>query len=144
MDSRFSPRLALRTLLVKPPFIPAREEELLSSMFSTHLGPQDNPGDFVPSANWPFVAPGVWGAANALSPKSIGDAVARMLAAQPKPPVLYPPQPMVSQTRAVLEKYAAAGGRYQEVVIQDAGHVPFIEKPDEFNAAFHAFLTGHR
>ncbi|HSN74198.1 MAG TPA: alpha/beta hydrolase, partial [Anaerolineae bacterium] len=67
MDSRFSPRLVLRTLLVKPPFIPAREEELLSSMFSTHLGPQDNPGDFVPSPNWPFVAPGVWGAANALS-----------------------------------------------------------------------------
>lgn len=89
MDSRFSPRLAIRTLLVKPPFIPAREEELLASMFATHLGPQDNPGDFVPSANWPFVAPGVWGAANALSPKYIGDAVERMLAAQPKPPLLW-------------------------------------------------------
>jgi pimeloyl-ACP methyl ester carboxylesterase len=176
MDSRFSPRLALRTLLVKPPFIPAREEALLSAMFATHLGPQDNPGDFVPSANWPFVAPGRWGAANALSPKYIGDAVERMLAARPKPPLLwvrgshdlavgdtslscpgtlgsmgaipgwpgmaiYPPQPMVSQTRAVLEKYTAAGGSYQEVVIQDAGHVPFIEKPDEFNAVFHAHLN---
>ena len=73
MDSRFSPRLALRTLLVKPPFIPAREEELLSSMFATHLGPQDNPGDFLPSPNWPFVAPGDRGAANALSPKYVGD-----------------------------------------------------------------------
>jgi pimeloyl-ACP methyl ester carboxylesterase len=176
MDSRFSPRLALRTLLVKPPFIPAREEELLSSMFSTHLGPEDNPGDFVPSPNWPFVAPGVWGAANALSPKHVAEAVPRLLAAQPKPPVLwvrgshdlavgdtslscpgtlgsmgaipgwpgmavYPPQPMISQTRAVLEKYAAAGGSYREVVIQDAGHVPFVEKPDEFNAVFHAHLT---
>jgi pimeloyl-ACP methyl ester carboxylesterase len=144
-------------------------------MFTTHLGPQDNPGDFAPSPNWPFVAPGVWGAANALSPKYVGEAVERMLAAQPKPPLLwvrgshdlavgdtslscpgtlgsmgaipgwpgmavYPPQPMVSQTRAVLEKYTAAGGSYREVVIQDAGHVPFIEKPDEFNAVFHAHL----
>ena len=50
MESPFSPRLALRTLLVKPPFIPAREEDLLTSMFTTHLGPQDNPGDFVRSA----------------------------------------------------------------------------------------------
>jgi pimeloyl-ACP methyl ester carboxylesterase len=49
---------------------------------------------------------------------------------------------MLSQTRAVLEKYAAAGGAYREVVIQDAGHVPFIEKPEEFNAALHAHLTG--
>jgi hypothetical protein len=31
----------------------------------------------------------------------------------------YPPQPMIGQTRAVLEKYAAAGGSYREVVIQD-------------------------
>ena len=50
---------------------------------------------------------------------------------------LYPPQPMVDQTRAVLEKYAAAGGRYREVVIEDAGHMPYIEKPAQFNAVFH-------
>jgi pimeloyl-ACP methyl ester carboxylesterase len=148
-------------------------------MFTTHLGPQDNPGDFVPSPNWPFVAPGVWGAANALSPKHTGD-VTRLIAAQPKVPVLwvrgshdlavsdaaasdpgllgklgvipdwpgediYPPQPMLGQTRTVLERYVAAGGWYQEVVIQDAGHVPFIEKPGEFNAVLHAHLEGdHR
>jgi pimeloyl-ACP methyl ester carboxylesterase len=47
---------------------------------------------------------------------------------------------MVGQTRAVLEKYAAAGGEYQEVVIKDAGHLPFIEKPDEFDRAFHAHI----
>jgi hypothetical protein len=49
----------------------------------------------------------------------------------------YPPQPMIGQTRAVLEKYASAGGSYREVVIQDTGHVPFIEKPEEFNRVFH-------
>ncbi|MEW5959734.1 MAG: alpha/beta hydrolase [Chloroflexota bacterium] len=54
---------------------------------------------------------------------------------------VYPPQPMVSQTRAVLEKYAANGGRFQEHVIQDAAHGSHIEKPDEFGAIFHAFLN---
>jgi pimeloyl-ACP methyl ester carboxylesterase len=53
---------------------------------------------------------------------------------------VYPPQPMVSQTRHVLEQYAANGGNFQEHVIQDSAHSPPIEKPDEFNALFHAFL----
>jgi len=176
MESPFSPRAAMRTVLVKAPFISPREEDLLSSMFATHLGPQDNPGDFVRSPNWPFVAPGIWGAANALSPKYAGD-VSLIYRAEPKVRVLwirgshdlavgdsasscpgtlgslglipgwpgmdvYPPQPMLSQTRAVLEKYAAAGGAYREVVIQDAGHCPFLEKPEEFNAALHAHLAG--
>jgi len=176
LESPYSPRAALRTLLVKPPFVPAREEDLLSSMFTTHLGPQDNPGDFVRSPNWPYVAPGVWGAANALSPKYAGD-VSRLYRAEPKVRVLwvrgshdlavgdravscpgtlgsmglipncpgmdvYPPQPMLGQIRAALEKYTAAGGAYREVVIQDAGHVPFIEKPEEFNAVLHAHFAG--
>ena len=55
----------------------------------------------------------------------------------------YPPQPMVSQMRALLDRYAANGGRYQEVVIADAGHSPFIERPDEFRRAFFAFLAAH-
>ena len=56
---------------------------------------------------------------------------------------VYPPQPMVSQTRAVLEQYAAKGGRFEEHVIPDTAHGPHIEKPDEFNALFHAFLKGN-
>jgi len=54
---------------------------------------------------------------------------------------VYPPQPMLAQTRAVLERYAIAGGAYREIVIQNAGHVPFLEKPAEFNAIFHPFLA---
>jgi pimeloyl-ACP methyl ester carboxylesterase len=46
---------------------------------------------------------------------------------------------MVSQTRAVLEKYQANGGAFREVVIADAAHSPHIEKPAEFMAA----LTAH-
>ncbi len=49
---------------------------------------------------------------------------------------VFPPQPMVGQTRAVLEKYRANGGAFKEVVIADAGHGPHIEKPAEFLAAF--------
>ena len=51
-----------------------------------------------------------------------------------------PPQPMVAQTRAVLDRYAAAGGRYREVVL-DAGHSPLIEKPAEFQAALAEHLA---
>jgi pimeloyl-ACP methyl ester carboxylesterase len=155
----------------KPPFKSAREEELLSSLLSEHIGDKEYPGDMTPSANWPNVAPGVWGPANALSPKYAGD-VTRLYRINPKPPVLwirgshdqiisdqslfdlgtlgalgvipgypgvevYPSQPMISQTRAVLDQYKAHGGDYQEVVIEDTGHTPFIEKPAEFNALFH-------
>jgi pimeloyl-ACP methyl ester carboxylesterase len=52
----------------------------------------------------------------------------------------YPVQPMVSQTRAVLDAYAAGGGRYREVVL-DAGHSPHVERPEEFAAALHAHLA---
>ncbi len=51
-----------------------------------------------------------------------------------------PPQPMIAQTRHVLENFAASGGSVQEVVIEDCGHTPFVEKADEFNRALHAFL----
>ena len=33
-------------------------------------------------------------------------------------------------------------GSYKEVVIEDAGHAPFIEKPEEFNEVLHAHLRG--
>ncbi len=175
MDSQFSPRAATRALVFKPPFVPEREEDLLSSMLTIHLGEQDNPGDFVQSPNWPYVAPGVWGSANALSPKYAGD-VSRLYTAESKVDILwvrgshdltvsdtaascpgtlgsmglipnwpgmevYPPQPMLSQIHNVLERYAAAGGSYRETVIEDTGHVPFIEKPEEFNAILHAHIA---
>src|SRR5262249_54754856 len=39
-----------------------------------------------------------------------------------------PPQPMIGQTRAVLERY----GKYREIVYTDCGHSPHIERPQEF------------
>ena len=57
---------------------------------------------------------------------------------------IYPSQPMVSQMRALLDQYQAAGGRYDEVVIAECGHSPHIEKPEEFQQAFFAFLARHK
>ncbi|WNM36955.1 alpha/beta hydrolase [Micromonospora halotolerans] len=45
-----------------------------------------------------------------------------------------PPQPMVGQTRAVLDRYEAAGGTYREVVLPGCGHSPHLERPAEFVA----------
>ena len=55
-----------------------------------------------------------------------------------------PPQPMIDQIRAVLERYQANGGTYREEVIADAGHSPFLEKPEEFNRLFHAYRRAIR
>jgi pimeloyl-ACP methyl ester carboxylesterase len=173
-ENPVSPRNVLRQFYVKPPFIPEREEALLSSMLSLRVGPEWYPGDSVPSAHWPGVAPGKRGIVNAFGRKYFD--ASDMVEIDPKPPILWvrgandlivsnyamwdiaalgamgavpgwpgpedcPPQPMLDQTRAVLDRYAAHGGAYREVVIEDAGHTPFIEKPEEFNAAFHAFLA---
>jgi pimeloyl-ACP methyl ester carboxylesterase len=46
-----------------------------------------------------------------------------------------PAQPMISQTRAVLEAYATAGGVFREVVLENCGHSPHLEHPDAFDEA---------
>jgi pimeloyl-ACP methyl ester carboxylesterase len=51
------------------------------------------------------------------------------------------PQPMVRQTRAVLDRYAASGGRYREVLFPAVGHSPHVERPREFAVALLEHLT---
>ena len=53
---------------------------------------------------------------------------------------VYPPQPMVTQTRTVLSLYQANGGQYREVVLPDCGHSPHIEKSREVYELVHSFL----
>lgn len=53
---------------------------------------------------------------------------------------IIPPQPMVSQTRAVLEQYAANGGSCQEAVLP-GGHGCHLESPAQFAAAVIDFLA---
>jgi pimeloyl-ACP methyl ester carboxylesterase len=55
---------------------------------------------------------------------------------------IYPPQPMVGQMRATLDRYRAAGGRYEEHLLADCGHSPHLERPDEFLALVTGFLAG--
>ena len=57
---------------------------------------------------------------------------------------IFPPQPMVSQIRAVLDAYEAQGGTYREEVIPDCGHTPHVEKPEEFRRLLFDFLEDHQ
>lgn len=174
-ESPTSPRNVMNGHYFKPPFRSPREEDFLSSVLSVTVSDQYYPGDLTTSANWPGIAPGVWGPLNAMSPKYVGDSVERFVGAAHKPPVLWargvddfilgdssfydfavlgkagvvpgypgeevhPVQPMISQVRAVLERYAAAGGSFSELALEECGHSPHIEKPEAFNAAFHAHL----
>jgi pimeloyl-ACP methyl ester carboxylesterase len=54
---------------------------------------------------------------------------------------LAPSQPMVSQMRLVLEQYKTNGGSYKEVVFNDCGHSPHLERPVEFLAELRAVIT---
>ena len=57
---------------------------------------------------------------------------------------VFPSQPMLSQTRAVLDEYAAAGGSYREEVLEGCGHTPHIERPEEFRRLLFEFIGGAR
>jgi len=89
LDSPFSPRNVLRLLVWGPPFVPDREDVLLDAMFKVKTGDFGLPGDRTVSPNWPFVAPGSWGASNAMSPKYIGNLIKRLMNAEPKFNVLW-------------------------------------------------------
>lgn len=52
-----------------------------------------------------------------------------------------PPQPMVTQTRAVLDTYASRGGSYTELEWADCGHSAHLEHPDKFIEALEAHLV---
>jgi pimeloyl-ACP methyl ester carboxylesterase len=56
---------------------------------------------------------------------------------------VYPPQPMKSQVRTVLEKYKANGGQYQEEQLPGCGHSPHIEKQEEVLKLFMTFVDAN-
>lgn len=175
-DDPNSPRNVINGFYYKPPFVADREEDYLTASLAEKIGDDRYPGDFVPSPNWPNVAPGMFGPVNSWSPKYIGGDAAELINASDKPAILwvrgdsdlivsdhsmfdlgalgsmgyvpswpgldvFPPQPMIAQTRAVFEAYAKQGGAYSEHIIPDTAHSVFIEKPTEFNTLFHSFLT---
>jgi pimeloyl-ACP methyl ester carboxylesterase len=52
----------------------------------------------------------------------------------------YPPQPMVTQIREVLQRYAAAGGSVRSELFSDSGHGPFLDAEDKWVEVFSSFL----
>ena len=46
-------------------------------------------------------------------------------------PDVFPPQPQLAQTRAMLERYRAGGGSVREQVFEGCGHCPPIERSAE-------------
>ncbi len=88
-DPLFSPRAVMNRAYWKPPFRPLREESFLTAMLQVHLGPQQFPGDAVPSKYWPGFAPGRFGPINALSPLYNQGLLERLIAAREKPRLLW-------------------------------------------------------
>ncbi|WP_188192574.1 alpha/beta fold hydrolase [Nonomuraea sp. SYSU D8015] len=156
-ESPTSPRNVFRSAYVKNRDVPD-EDFYLRSMLTTQVGEAHYPGDAATSGTWPHVAPGKHGVLNAIAPthfrlddlheidpkppilwiRGADDVIVSdtslfdlahlgALGVVPGSPGT-PAQPMVSQTRAVLERY----GPYREVVLPDCGHSPHLEHPDEF------------
>lgn len=56
---------------------------------------------------------------------------------------IYPPQPMKQQIRGVLERYRANDGEAQEVMFEECGHSPHLEKPEEMLRVLTEFIDAH-
>ena len=54
---------------------------------------------------------------------------------------VFPPQPMVAQIRAVLERYREAGGRAEIELFEGSGHFPPIDAAERWSATFFGFLA---
>ncbi|MEO3853903.1 alpha/beta hydrolase [Acrocarpospora sp. B8E8] len=165
-ESPLAPRNVFRTAYVKPGTVIEDEDFYVDSMLTTRVGEGHYPGDAATSTAWPGLAPGTRGVLNCLAPTHFRLDLAEI---DPKPPILWirgaddvivsdtslfdlahlgvlgvipgspgtPGQPMITQTRAALTAY----GNYREVVLDDCGHSPHLEKPAEFLAALGAHLT---
>jgi pimeloyl-ACP methyl ester carboxylesterase len=144
------------------------EDAFVESMLSTRVGDDHYPGDATTADSWPGVAPGKRGVLNTLAPTNFRIDDLHTIEPKPpilwirgEDDVIVsdtslfdlahlgaigvvpgwdgtPAQPMVTQTRAVLDRYA----NYREVAIPGCGHSPHVEKPAEFRAALLAQLGG--
>jgi pimeloyl-ACP methyl ester carboxylesterase len=54
---------------------------------------------------------------------------------------VFPPQPMVTQIRTILERYQAAGGQVQMEMFEGSGHGPHIDAADRWSKLFFDFLA---
>ncbi|WP_306190762.1 alpha/beta fold hydrolase [Streptomyces sp. MK5] len=163
-DSAVSPRSVLANCYGKAPWRPEREVAYVEAMLTTRTGDDHYPGDSVPSSAWPGVAPGKRGVLNSMSPVHFRIDDVHVVEPKPpvlwfrgEDDVIVsdtsmfdlahlgavgavrdwdgtPAQPMVAQTRHVLNRYAQEGGSVREVAVPGAGHAVHLERPDEFIA----------
>ncbi|MFE0651982.1 alpha/beta fold hydrolase [Streptomyces sp. NPDC059534] len=170
-ESPLAPRSVLTSCYVKPPLRPEHEDAYVESMLTTRLGDDHYPGDSTESAAWPGIAPGTRGVLNSLAPihfrvddLHLIDPRPPVLWVRGEDDVIVsdtsmfdlaqlgaigavpgwngtPAQPMVAQTRHVLDRYAAAGGTVREVAVADAGHAVHLERPEEFGKALLEVLS---
>jgi len=170
-DSPLSPRAVLAACYVRPPLRPAHEDAYVEAMLSTRTGDDHYPGDSTVSPSWPGIAPGTRGVLNCLAPVHfrvddlhLVDPKPPVLWVRGEDDVIVsdesrfdlaylgatgavpgwdgtPAQPMVAQTRHVLERYAAAGGSVREVAVAEAGHAVHLERPEEFGKALLEVLS---
>jgi pimeloyl-ACP methyl ester carboxylesterase len=54
---------------------------------------------------------------------------------------VFPPQPMVTQIRTVLDAYKDAGGRVQIEMFEGSGHGPLFDAAERWGATFFKFLV---
>jgi len=54
---------------------------------------------------------------------------------------VFPPQPMVTQIRSVLERYRAAGGRVEMEMFDGSGHGPLFDAAQRWSKLFFEFLA---
>jgi pimeloyl-ACP methyl ester carboxylesterase len=54
---------------------------------------------------------------------------------------VFPPQPMVTQIRTVLERYQAAGGRVEIEMFEGSGHGPIFDAAERWSAVFFGYLA---
>ncbi|MFI6712013.1 alpha/beta fold hydrolase [Nonomuraea sp. NPDC050478] len=162
-EAMTSPRSVFRATYVKNP-VPD-EDFYVRAMLTTRTGEGNYPGDAATSEAWPHVAPGKTGVLNAMAPTRFRLDDLHEIDPKPpilwirgaddqivSDTSMYdlahlgalglvpgstgtPAQPMVTQTRAVLDRY----GRYREEVLADCGHSPHLEHPE----AFVRLLAGH-
>jgi hypothetical protein len=56
-------------------------------------------------------------------------------------PEVFPPQPMVTQIRSVLDAYAAAGGTVRMELLDGAAHSPHLDATERWLSVFTEFLA---
>jgi pimeloyl-ACP methyl ester carboxylesterase len=54
---------------------------------------------------------------------------------------VFPPQPMVTQIRTVLERYRGAGGRVEMEMFEGSGHGPIFDAAERWSRTYFGFLA---